>query len=199
MKIESLYRDYVQKSRLFLYPILGIKRGHSVTPIETYVSWDGKYTVEDYKFICVYHIREDNDFKLLEQHKLIENKLFHEYIPLDGNKGAYVFDFSSKEADFRAFLNGKYSQLSDEHKKIILGFFNNNSAHHVYIESYLSPKRFIPTYAALLANPKREGEVERIKDTLLEVGELCSPPNLEKETLKTEIKTGIITQITLDL
>ena len=43
MKIQSLYRDYIQKSKLFLYPLLDIKRGVSVTPTETYMAWKGKY------------------------------------------------------------------------------------------------------------------------------------------------------------
>ena len=62
MVIESLYTDYFQKSKAFIYPVLGVKRGSSVTPIETYMSWVGHYSLEDMRLICNYHMREDIDF-----------------------------------------------------------------------------------------------------------------------------------------
>jgi hypothetical protein len=67
MALKSLYRDYFQKSRVFLYPMLEIKRGVSVTPIETYVSWDEHYKPEDRKFIVLYHLRNDKEFLNFEK------------------------------------------------------------------------------------------------------------------------------------
>jgi hypothetical protein len=46
MVIKSLYKDYFQKSRVFLYPALEIKRGGSVTPVETYISWKNNYNLD---------------------------------------------------------------------------------------------------------------------------------------------------------
>ena len=45
--MDALYTKYFQKSMIFLYPILGIKRGTSVTPLQTYFKWEGRYTAED--------------------------------------------------------------------------------------------------------------------------------------------------------
>lgn len=67
MKIKSLYDRYFQKSKVFIYPLLGIKRGNSVVPIETYISWDGHYSSEDMKLICVYKIRTDAEYKTFEK------------------------------------------------------------------------------------------------------------------------------------
>ena len=47
MALNSVYKKYFQKSKVFLYPLLGIKRGVSVIPVETYFGWDGYYNSED--------------------------------------------------------------------------------------------------------------------------------------------------------
>lgn len=197
MKIKSLHRTYVQKSRMFLYPVLGIKRGHSVTPIQTYISWDGRYAQEDCKFICTYHLREDEDFRLLEKVKLTGNPLFHEFIQLDDNIGAYVFDFSERKEDFMNFINGKYSKFSTTHKRSVMGFFKNHSSHHVYIESYMYPQKYFPLYAEMLVTQK--SDVAEMYRTLSKVGELCSKPDIDKETLKTDYKSGMFNINPLDL
>ena len=59
MAIKSLYKDYFQKSRIFMYPLLNIKRGSSVTPIETYMSWSEQFSIYDKKLICLYYLRDD--------------------------------------------------------------------------------------------------------------------------------------------
>jgi len=177
--IKSLYRDYFQKSRIFLYPALDIKRGSSVTPIQTYVSWEGHYKPEDGKFICLYHIRDDDDFKRFEKQKLFGNKLFFDFKLVEDNKGVYIFDYQPFKNDWNYFISGKYSKLSNDHKKKIKNFFSQNNAHYSYIESYLYPERYFSMYADML-NVK-------IKD-LKDVGELCSLPDFEKEHLTISIK-----------
>ena len=67
MALNSVYKKYFQKSKVFLYPLLGIKRGVSVVPVETYFSWDGYYNSEDMKLICVYDVRKDDDYVLFEK------------------------------------------------------------------------------------------------------------------------------------
>ena len=66
--IKSLYTDYFQKSRIFLYPALVIPRGTSVTPTETYTSWTGHYDHKDCKFIATYHLRSDKEFRSERAH-----------------------------------------------------------------------------------------------------------------------------------
>lgn len=178
MKINSLYKDYVQKSRLFLYPTLDIKRGVSVTPIETFVSWDGHYAPEDGKLICLYYLRNDEDFRSFEKSKLLGNKLFHDFKQVEDNKGIYVFDFNGQRKDWDAFLKGKYSQFTADHKRKIKNFTGANSSDIPYIDSFLNPDKYFKMYA----------EMMHVNEKLLrEVGELCSVPDLEKETIKINI------------
>lgn len=190
MKINSLYRDYIQKSRLFLYPLLEIKRGVSVTPIQTYMSWRDKYCYTDSKLICQYHLRDDDDFKLFEKVKLLGNPLFHAFHLLEDGTGAYVFDFAKQQDEFWKVTTGKYSTLDIKNKRKILSFFKSHSAHYAYIESYLEPKKYFPMYSEIL-NVKVK--------TLREVGELCSIPDLEKENLEIGIKIMSLSDNPLNL
>lgn len=177
--IKSLYTKYTQKSRMFLYPFLGIRRGVSITPIESYVSWTGISEVQDKKLICLYDLKEDDDFKLFEKTKLLGNPRFSNFYELPDNKGAYLFDFSTDELLWNQFVKGKYANFADEKKKAILKFFEGNVSNHNLITSYLYPDKYYETYANHLAVPV---------EVLQEVGQLCSPPNLEKENLMSDVK-----------
>jgi len=186
MELKKLYKEYFQKSRAFLYPALDIKRGTSVVPIETYVSWSRHVTPESRKLICLYHLREDKEYIDFEKQKLLGNPLFEDFREVEDGKAVYVFNFDKKyQEDFDHFLNGKYSRISSELKKKIRGFYGTNSSNYVYIQSYLNPKMYYSIYAELLAEGK---DVEKMEQNLRQVGQLCSKPDLEKETLELLIK-----------
>lgn len=178
MAIKSLYRDYFQKSKIFLYPLLDIKRGGSATPIQTYVSWENNYKPEDRKLICLYHLRNDDEFLKFEKQKLLGNKYFDDFKLVENNKGIYVFDYKAIGNDWNCFLQGSYSKFSIENKKKIKSFFAQKNTYS-YIESYLYPEKYFSMYADML-------NIE--KSLLISVGELCSKPDFEKETIVTSIK-----------
>lgn len=179
MAIKTLYKDYFQKSRVFLYPVLGIKKGVSVTPIMTYVSWEGNYSLADRKLICTYHIRDDKEFRIFEKINLMGNRLFHDFKLLEDGTGAYIFDMSEHAQDFDSFVSGSYSKLSADLKKKIEAFYGAKSANFAYVESYLEPQKYFGIYAQIL------GEAE---ETLKMVGELCDKPDLGQENLHAKVK-----------
>lgn len=179
MAIESLYKDYFQKSRIFLYPILEIKRGSSVTPVETYVSWEGQYSPKDAKLICLYHLRDDIEFRNFEKEKLLKNKHFHDFKQVEDNNGVYIFDFSEHLKDWNNIILGKYSQITSAYKKRIEIFYGKRDSNYAYVESFLYPEKYYAMYADMMM----------VKESLLrDVGELCSKIDTEKETLKANIK-----------
>jgi hypothetical protein len=178
-KMDSLYKDYFQKSRVFLYPALEIKRGSSVTPVQCYVSWDGHYKPEDRRFICLYQLRDDDEFLRFERSKLTGHKLFEEFYQIDDEKGIYVFDFDGLADDWEAFLAGRYSQMSAVHKRKIKNFYGIYSSNFVYVDSFLSPEKYYGIYSELL-----DVDIELLQ----KVGELCSKPDLQQENLTVEIK-----------
>ena len=74
--LKNIYKKYFQKSKIFLYPLLGIKKGITFVPNETYMSWDNLYTINDNKLILLYKISIDKliDYNLFEKNHLKKNK-----------------------------------------------------------------------------------------------------------------------------
>lgn len=180
MQIKALQKEYVQKSRIFIYSILGIRRGVSITPIQTYLTWLGVYTLDDYKLICAYHMRTDKEFKIFEQRVLLKNKYFHSKFELKNKTCVFVFDLTELKKDYDHVIRGEYSYLSDSYKKEVLKFFSTYKQHHTHILSYLEPRLFYKNYSKLL----------NVNEKLLrDLGELCSLPDLKAEHLDIKKKS----------
>lgn len=177
MALTSVYRKYFQKSKVFIYPLLGIKRGLSVVPVETYIAWEGQCKPEDMKLICVYDYREDEEYKKIEKNILLEHNRLSDYKKVKAQV-IITFDFSDLTDDWFHFINGRYSQISIKTKQKILSFFDVHGGNYAYMHSYLIPEKYYENYAELLnVDPK----------LIIEVGELCNKPDLDKETLKIEV------------
>lgn len=174
MALNEIYRNYFQKSKIFLYPLLDIPRGVKALPTDTYLSWGDKYAAEDNKLVCLYNIVNDAEYKLAEAQYLLKHNRLVEYVKINPTTSVLIFDFSDLKEDWDLILKGKYSLIKDHLKQKILKYFNNNSANHVYIKSYLYPHFFMEDYARILEVP-----VELIQS----VGQLCNKPDLEKERL----------------
>ena len=179
MGMDALYTKYFQKSMIFLYPILGIKRGTSVTPIQTYFEWEGHYTAEDMKLITVYPIRDDHEYKIFAKNIILKHPRLHAMHKVDDTSQIFVFDFSDLKDDWFNLIDGKYSKMSMNIKRKIKDHFDKNSGTYAYIDSYLFPERYFSIYSSLL----NVGE-----DLLREVGELCTKPDLEKEKLIQDVE-----------
>jgi hypothetical protein len=188
--INELYIEYIQKSRIFLYPALEIKRGSSVIPIETFVSWEDVYTIKDKKLICLYHLRDDIEFKTFEKVRLFGNPKYERFEYVEDDKGVYVFNLESMGDNYDKIMEGQYSKISEEHKKTILSFFSSTKKHLEYIESYLYPEKYFETYAKILASD----DINIMKQTLTEVGELCEKLDFEREDLKLKIVNYDVTE-----
>ena len=182
--MDSLYKQYVQKSKVFMYPLLNIKKGVSVTPIETYCMWEGHYATSDRKLIALYHLREDTEFKVFEKTKLLGNPLFHDFTITENDQGVYVFDFNQHKDDWDNFVEGKYSRFSPGLKTLLQTHFG--SANRGYIDSFLFPERYFKLYSELLTVD--QADQPKMLSTLRSVGELCSKPDFEKENLAVKVK-----------
>lgn len=185
-KIVDIYEDYFQKSKVFLHPALGIKKGMSIDPIETYFSWEGEVKITDNKLVCLHHIRDDDEFIAYEERYLLNNPLFEVFIEVEDNKAIYIFDFEEYAEDFKAVIEGRYSQISQRLKDKIKHVYGKASNNYAYIKSYLYPEYYIEDYARLLS--PQEKYVEEMEGILMDVGELCSKPDLKKENLEILVK-----------
>ena len=118
--MKKLYREYFQKSKVFLYPLLGIKKGVKFVPIQTYISWNGYYTEDMNKFLCLYSVDINNpEFEKFEKLHLKTHPNFEEYHVIDDKNHLYVFDLSKGTiADYvESYLYPDY--YWDDYSKIL--------------------------------------------------------------------------------
>jgi len=180
--MKQIYKSYFQKSKVFLYPLLGIKKGVRFVPIETYIGWDNNEISPKDTLICAYAIEDaekahiHKSFQSFAKSDLRKNELYHSEYETDDLK-IFVFDLSFFKSDIQKFKEGKYSEFSRLTKKIIMNFFENGTVAE-YMESYLYPEEYYEIYSDILNVPI---------STLEEVGELCDKPDLEKEDFKKSI------------
>ena len=170
--MKDIYKKYFQKSSVFLYPLLGLKS--KILPFKTYIQFDGKINPNDRKLICVYDIKDSSDWTSFELERLINHTMLEYTIRLADNKIAYIFDFNIPlmKEEFDIFIEGKYSQLAESSKEMIIRYFGKNTSEGEYIKSYIYPEKYFNEYSQFLLIDE-----ERLKD----VGELCDKVNLSEE------------------
>jgi hypothetical protein len=174
--MKQIYTQYFQKSKVFLYPLLGVAKGIRYVPIQTYTSWNGHHVGNENLLICVYAIEQDSKktFDTFLKKHLEKNELFHSRYSEDDLE-IVTFDLSFFKGDLRKFEKGKYSEFSIMTKKIIMDFFGNTGTISEYIESYLYPEKYYEVYSEMLNVPI---------SLLEEVVELCDKPSIKKEHFK---------------
>ena len=173
MIIHDLYKKYFQKSKIFMYPLLGIERGN-VAPEEVYFSIRDNYKPEDKKLVLVYNPKMDLKYESFKEGRLVNHKLLYDRFKDQNGNDIFVFDMSGFASDWDLFLKGKYSQMSLKIKNQILNFFEKNSGNYIYVNSFLFPEKWFKRYAEIL---------DVSEELLKEVGELCDVPNQQMEQL----------------
>jgi hypothetical protein len=176
--MKQIYKSYFQKSKVFLYPLLGVRKGVRFVPIETYITWEENETTPKNALVCAYSIEDgpaaNKSFGAFAKSELRKNELYHSEYEIENLK-LFTFDLSFFKNDLENFKNGKYSEFSIVTKKIIMEFFGNAGTISEYMESYLYPEKYYEIYSDMLNVPI---------SILEEVKELCDKPNLKKEDFK---------------
>lgn len=172
--MNNVYTQYFQKSKVFLYPLLELKKGITYVPAETFICWDGVYATSDLKFMCLYNAKLDAKFITFETKYLKTHPFYETCYTLEPEIQLYVFDFKTYAYSLNQFINGKYSKFSPKTKDIIIKFFGNVGTISQCVDSFLNPESHHSIYAETLNVP-----LNIIKD----VHEICSKPDLERETL----------------
>ena len=185
--MKQIYKNYFQKSKVFLYPLLGIKKGVRFVPVETYITWSHDLIDSKDILVCAYAVKDNtsnqkeleikNQFNRFVKQHLEKNELYHSrhHTP---ELELIVFDLSYFKKDLQKFREGKYSEFSLITKRLIMEFFGNTGTISEYMESYLYPEKYYEIYSEML-NISTE--------TLEHVVELCDKPNLDKEDFKKSI------------
>lgn len=180
--MRNVYTQYFQKSKVFLYPLLNLKKGIDFVPQQTYVAWDKVYDSQDMKFMCLYTAKMGTKFIIFQEKYLFKHPLLESYFNLGEDQHLFVFDFSKYKHDYMSFINGKYSKFSINTRDRITNFFGKVGNISEYVTSFLNPEDYHELYADNLGV-----DVSIIQ----QVHELCSIPNMEKETLFTNVPEEI--------
>jgi hypothetical protein len=170
--ITTLYKNYFQKSKTFLFPILGIRKGPKTTPLQTYISWEDRITADQQKLLCMYDTTDPGHAQI-EQKVLFTNPLFEGVIhSITETQSVYIFNISVFAEDYNHFLKGNYSKFSIPLKEYIINYFGRMSPEYQFIETFLFPENFYELYASLLdVSPEllaKVGELTDIFDPLKE-------------------------------
>ena len=71
--MNKLYSDYFQKSKSFLYPLLGVKKTNANSPLNTYISIEGYISADEIKLICTFKNDKSDRFIDFENNILLSN------------------------------------------------------------------------------------------------------------------------------
>tara|TARA_B100000900_G_scaffold367417_2_gene343912 strand:+ start:908 stop:1489 length:582 start_codon:yes stop_codon:yes gene_type:complete len=172
--MKSVYTEYFQKSKVFLYPLLRLKKGIDYVPAETYCFWDEIYDHTDYKFICLYKTKYNTSFQdfQIKHLPLLNNKMEHYDL---GEEQIIIFDMKDFRHDYDKFIEGRYSAFGVDSKIAILDYFGGQGKISSYVQSFLSPDEDLHKLYSEFFNVDFE--------LIQEVHELCSAPDKIKETL----------------
>lgn len=175
--MKEPYTRYFQKSTVFLYPNLKVKKGVLHVPKDTYVAWDKIYSKEDLRFICVYKHEKDYNFINFLNRNILNNKFYEKMVHIDNNTHVVIFNFSEEKENYNHFIKGQYSKLSYDFKRNIIDFFDSTEL-GTNVKAFLYPDEFHDVYADYF-----NIDINLMK----EVNEICSIPDIDKETLKLDI------------
>ena len=172
--MKSVYTEYFQKSKVFLYPLLRLKKGIDFVPAETYCFWDEIYDATDYKFICLYKTKYTKAFSTFQINHLplLKNNMEHYDL---GNEQLIIFDMKEYKHDYDKFIEGRYSAFGIDSKIAILDYFGGQGRISSYVKSFLAPDEDLH----MLYSDYFNVDLNLIKD----VHELCSKPDIIQETL----------------
>lgn len=174
--IKEINREYFQRSMFFLYPILKVPPTASIKPKCTYLSWEGKYDVSDYRLICLFSKMDvEHPVKALHEKKyLLGNSRYETMYTVEDDGIVYVFNLENVSKDWDHLLDGSYSKISSYTKLCINDYFRTNTKTGGYMDSYLNPSKYYDIYSKLL-----DVDSDLLKDGV----ELLSKPDMVKEHL----------------
>lgn len=172
---------YVQKSLLFLVPLVMPSKGN-IVPRDTYVA-DRELGIRpnDCKLILTFPkystLFTEKEFASFEKSYLINNKYFLQFYETVLSN-VYIFDLRHVCTDYEMFLEGKYSHMSENSKVRIIDYYSwKDGGIRRPMEGligWLRPKEEnFSELATRLGVP-----IEAIRS----VGEILDKPDLSRET-----------------
>lgn len=162
---------YVQKSTMFLYPLLNLPA--TIQPVNTYMFIQGFVMNDGYSMVCLLN-RTSKTFQD-DLNQMRRNKYFDINLT-DDDFEIVIFDMSSLKDDYNKIYNGTYSELSRE--AAILITYHNRTKYPLAVvalrpdEHYQKMADILSTIPELIPN-QLVTSPDNIKETLC-FGEVMS-------------------------
>jgi hypothetical protein len=181
--------QYIQKSSVFLIPLLGFPKQSYYKFSNSYISSNDIHESEGCLIIeypKIYKNWEDFEFKFL-----LTNKYFIKFSESESSY-FYVFDLRlTYSNDFDNFITGNYSKFHSKTKERIMDYrwlsLDQESKDMLYCWLFPEKEECLDLYSTKLG----------IDPSILsKVGELCNKPDLIKENLKNNIYDDKIQEVT---
>lgn len=216
--MSLLQKAYIQKSRIFLLPLIGIKKDRIYRPTNTYISARGLVStdfpsgisIQDETIMVVFS--KDYEKKELESimklklnsplgnwekfetEVLMSNRNFTGFYESEEDY-IYTFNLSDWSEDWSNFISGSYSKFSSDAKDKIVNFRWKNLAEEerkkLYCYLYPYKDECITSFAKELTTEPRD--LEANIQMLREIGELCNKPDLRLEEYEYQVNKKLVT------
>jgi hypothetical protein len=167
------FKTYIQRSRLFLYPILEIPFDSLIKPVMTYLATD-KDNIGEVQSIILKYKQENTEEYYKFRNDLLEHPRFDKHKVLI-KYDIITFNLSDYKDDIQFLIQGKYSMFSEELKRKIKMFYNEKELGASIIDSYLYPEKYHKYYADYYSVSV---------DVMKEAHETFGPPLMSKEIIK---------------
>lgn len=202
--MSLLQKAYIQKSKIFLLPLTGLRKDRIYRPTNTYISgreliskqFPSGISIQDETLIVLFskdYERKENEsvaklkvnspfgnWEKYETETLFSNRNFSDFYEAEDDY-IYTFNLSDWSKDWTSFLNGSYSNFTSDAKELIIQFrwkaLAADEQKKLYCYLYPYKDECISCFAKELGM--------RIED-LAKSHELCSKPQLELEDYKYE-------------
>lgn len=179
MKFNYVIKDYYQKSRVLLYPLLRVRKYNS-KPDGVYLFYKDIASIFNYELI-VFFDKKNKVFQE-EKDKIFEHKHLKQVFETE-NGDILIFNVLSLKEEVKAFLKGKYSKFPEFSKRFLRLYYGENIDNKEPLPNNPYHMIFYPeVYWEKVAE-----ELNVRVDLLEEVYELWDKYNSQKENLNFEL------------
>lgn len=168
-----LHQHYIQKSKVILYPLLGILKDLKSMQHETYLGYKDIVSIDEPSIVMILDKTAtsfEDDLAIAESNSVYVGTI-------DEDDTIKVLKFSLEEYAnlYALFCKGQYSHFYSRHKEVIVDYYSKRKIEGfalMLIKSHLYPQDYYELYAEWY---------KTTIDVLEQAVETLSKPDLEKE------------------
>lgn len=162
IKLLEEIKNYTQKSKAFIWPLLKVK----ASPLETYFEFANVKKEKSERLIIALFYNKSPEY--LKEKELIESNKNYDFTFSDADYDYVTFNCNFIKEDYDKIINGQYSMLSKES-----AFYLFTTSKNKTVLAAINPKNYHAAYETVLGLPANS----------LINSELLNKPDLNEETI----------------